>query len=149
MPHRSCAQQLVVAVAEAFEDSGALPAVLEGVVRRWAEADADAAAGKPCWWQMREAGMVAASSCEATVSLGEPVWGISLNMLGRFGMTELRGLAGQLSRCRWPGLFVEGRLENSVVFAVMLGPTGRQALAALHCQVHCFNQTQYKHCPCH
>lgn len=72
LSRRSCAQQLVVAVAEAFEDSGALPAVLEGVVRRWAEADAEAAAGKPCWWQMREAGMLAASSCEATVSQGEP-----------------------------------------------------------------------------
>lgn len=40
-----------------------MAAVVEGVVRRWAEADAAAAAGRPCWWQMREAGMMAVFSC--------------------------------------------------------------------------------------
>lgn len=63
---RACTQLLVSAVAEAFSDCGGLAAVLEGVVRRWGEADAAAAAGKACWWQMREAGMLAVSTCSET-----------------------------------------------------------------------------------
>mgnify|MGYP001807126139 FL=1 len=60
---RACAQLLVSAAAESFEDAGSMAAVVEGVVRRWAEADAAAAAGRPCWWQLREAGMMAVFSC--------------------------------------------------------------------------------------
>lgn len=58
------------AVADTFQDSGGLAAVLEGVVRRWTEADAAAAAGKACWWQMREAGMLAVSTCAETTLVG-------------------------------------------------------------------------------
>lgn len=54
-------------VAETFADAGAVPAVLEGVVRRWSEADAAAAAGKACWWQLREAGMLAVLTCISEV----------------------------------------------------------------------------------
>lgn len=53
-------------MADEFEPV-ALSAVLEGVVRRWADADAMAAAGKACWWQMREAGLVAVRACCANL----------------------------------------------------------------------------------
>jgi hypothetical protein len=68
---RACAQLLVSAVAEAFQDAGGLSAVVEGVVRRWSDADAAAAAGKPSWWQMREAGMLAVSTC-AEIAMVRP-----------------------------------------------------------------------------
>lgn len=61
---RSCSQLLLADVADEYESS-ALSAVLEGVVRRWAEADAAAAAGKACWWQMREAGLMAVRTCSS------------------------------------------------------------------------------------
>lgn len=41
----------------------ALPALLEAVSGRCAEADAAATAGNSCWWCMREAAMMAVSAC--------------------------------------------------------------------------------------
>jgi hypothetical protein len=93
-PCRACAQLLVSAVAEAFQDCGGLAAVLEGVVRRWGEADAAAAAGKGCWWQMREAGMLAVSTCSETAMVSNI---IRLTVLGFCTLDRQQGWL------RWSG----------------------------------------------